>query len=98
MIKFTYLHVPTNRNLEKYSSNLLHTYINNGFIEHAEIIFRKEFDAKNRCREVVTIQAFTNGQTLHCEEASPTFKKSVKKVVELIGRKVSGEDSDLISA
>ncbi len=98
MIKFTYLHVPTNRNLEKYTSNLLQTYINKGAIEHAEISFRKEFDFKNRCREVVTIQVFTNGQNLQCEIATATFKKSVSKAVETIGRKISGAEPDLISA
>ncbi|WP_124980377.1 hypothetical protein [Nonlabens xiamenensis] len=99
MIQFFYVHVPTNQKLESFTEELIQPLIEQDLIQRADVTFKKIIDIKNRCREVVTINAYIDHTVVHCEVASLTFKKSAVKVTDLIRNKICGEvQSTLMSA
>lgn len=77
MIHFSYIHVPTNQNLEKFSKTLLEELQKDIDIRNIQVTFKKRFDLKNRTREVVSIIVYTDQKNICCEIDSVKFKKSV---------------------
>lgn len=97
MIHFSYIHVPSNRNLEAFTSKSIQQLNKHSCLDRVDVSFKKMFDLKNRTREVVHIAITCDGHQVHCEIASLNFKKSVGIAVKSLGNKLRAS-SDQLSA
>jgi len=77
MIHFSYIHVPSIRNLEAFTSTSIQQLNKYSGLDRVDISFKKIFDLKNRTREVASLAIACEGHQVHCVIASLNLKKSV---------------------
>ncbi|WP_405368499.1 hypothetical protein [Nonlabens sp. Asnod2-A12] len=97
MIHFNYVHVPTNKKLEKFTTEKLQVLHEESKIRRIDITYKKMFDIKNRTREVAMIQVSLSDKNVFCEIESLNFKKSVSIAVDTLMNELV-EEHNLLSA
>ncbi|WP_298953285.1 hypothetical protein [uncultured Nonlabens sp.] len=97
MIHFNYIHVPTNKSLEKFTSEKLQVLHEESKIRRIDITYKKIFDIKNRTREVALIKVSLEDKNMFCEIESLNFKKSVGIAVNTLMNELL-EKHNLMSA
>jgi hypothetical protein len=97
MIHFSYIHVPSNRNLEAFTSKSIQQLNKYSCLDRVDVTFKKIFDLKNRTREVAHLAITCDGQQVHCVIASLNFKKSVGIAVKSLENKLMS-NTDQLSA
>ncbi|QJP35264.1 hypothetical protein F0365_13110 [Nonlabens sp. Ci31] len=95
MIHFSYIHVPSNRNLEAFTSKSVQYLNQYSCLNRVDVTFKKIFDFKNRTREVAHFAITCDGYQVHCEIASLNFKKSVVIAVKSLGSKLMANRDQL---
>lgn len=97
MVKFTYLHVPTNRRLEHFTVKSLQSILKYSNVLRIDVTFQRVFDLRNRTREVAKVLVITKDKNIYCETKSTKFKKSIEIATQSLSGKVHSSD-DLLSA
>lgn len=95
MIHFSYIHVPSNRNLEAFTRKSIQQLNEYSCLDRVDVTFKKIFDLKNRTREVVHFVITCDGHQVHCEIASLNFKKSVRIAVKSLENKLMVSNDQL---
>lgn len=95
MIHFSYIHVPSNRNLEAFTSKCLQQLNEYSCLDRVDVTFKKIFDLKNRTREVAHFAITCDGHQVHCEIASLNFKKSVGIAVKSLRNNMMSSSNQL---
>jgi ribosome-associated translation inhibitor RaiA len=89
MISFTYKHITQNEHLEIYTSKgikSLTRYIGND--NNIQISFYREFDTKNKLKEIVAMATDINGESFRIQGKTNNFKKSVAEILEKFERQL----------